>query len=236
MNNVIIKEFDNIKIIILSLLGENHKNHGVCNQDSYSYISDSFGNFAIVLADGVSSCKNAKYGSQKACEAICKLLPYCNKLNEDEIKQHIFTEWKNLVTENWDDYGTTLNFIFFYSNKRIIGKVGDGAILLKIKDNFNFLADESEFYTSETFALGTRLPKYAFKVNFIQCETGSESFAIIMTDGIYKELDIDKLRQFSDYVHFNVDNPNFVVELENWVNDLNNGDDKTIMICRFKGR
>lgn len=237
MSEVIIKELDNAKLLVLSEKGENHIKSGICNQDSYSFKVDDSSNYAFVVADGVSTCAFAKEGADKACEAICNLLSECMKLPEDDIKQKVFSEWKNLVEKNWNDYGTTINFIYVYPERIVMGKVGDGAVILKNGDFFSFMCEESEFYTSETFALGTAIPKNSFKVNLIKYKKELPLLLILMTDGVEKELDSEKLREFSEYIDLNIGNPNFVLELKNWISSLNkkNGDDKTIFICKIKG-
>ena len=164
MSDVIIKELDKAKIMVLSVQGENHKKNGICNQDSYSFKIDNSGNYAFVVADGVSTCKFAKEGAEKACEAVCNLISDCSVLSEDEIKQKVFTEWKKLVGEKWNDYGTTINFVYVYTDRLVMGKVGDGAVLVKNGKNTSFLHEEADFYTSETFALGESIPKEQFMI------------------------------------------------------------------------
>lgn len=238
MSEVIIKELNNAKLLVLSEKGENHIKSGICNQDSYSFKVDDSGNYAFVVADGVSTCAFAKEGADKACEAVCNLLSECMKLPEDDIKQKVFSEWKNLVEKNWNDYGTTINFIYVYPERIVMGKVGDGAVIVKDAETASFLYEESEFYTSETFALGTFLPKQSFKVNLIKRNNSLSLLLVLMTDGIEKELDSEKLREFSEYIDLNIGNPNFVLELKDWGLGLNkkNGDDKTILICKIEGR
>lgn len=238
MSDVIIKDLDNAKIVVLSEKGENHIKNGICNQDSYSFKVDDSGNYAFVVADGVSTCAFAKEGANKACEAVCNLLSECMELSEDVIKQKVFSEWKNLVGRNWNDYGTTINFIYVYPERVVLGKVGDGAVILKNGENSSYLYEESDFYTSETFALGNSIPKNAFKVNSIKSDKSLSVLLVLMTDGIEKELDSEKIKEFTEYIGFNIGNPNFVLELKDWVIGLNkkNRDDKTILICKIKER
>ena len=117
--------------MVLSERGENHKKNGICNQDSYEFKVDNSGNYAFVVADGVGSCAFAKEGADKACEAVCAMLSDCIDLSEDEIKQKIFLKWKSLVGKDWNDYGTTINFLYVYPERLVMGKIGDGAIIMK---------------------------------------------------------------------------------------------------------
>ena len=238
MSDVIIKELDKAKIMVLSVQGENHKKNGICNQDSYSFKVDDSGNYAFVVADGVSTCKFAKQGADKACETVYNMLSACAKLSEEEIKQTVFSEWKKLVGKSWNDYGTTINFLYGYSDRLVMGKVGDGAVLVKNGKNTSFLHEEADFYTSETFALGESIPKEQFKIISTRYEKLLPLLIILMTDGIEKELNFEKIEDFVDYIDLAIENPNFVVELKDWVLSLNNknGDDKTILICKIEGR
>lgn len=238
MSDVIIKKLENAKIMVLSEQGENHKKNGICNQDSYSFKTDNSGNYAFVVADGVSTCAFAKEGADKACEVVCNLLTDCINLSEDEIKQKIFSEWKDLVEKDWDDYGTTVNFLYVYYERIVMGKIGDGAVIIKNGERSSFLTEESEFYTTETFAFGNSIFKHSFKVFSIQRETNFPILGVLMTDGIEKELNTEKIKEFSDYLEKCIENPDFVVELKDWVLRLNNknGDDKTLLICKIEGR
>ena len=238
MSDVIVKNLDSAKIIVLSEQGENHIKNGICNQDSYSFKIDSSGNCAFVVADGVSTCAFAKEGADKACEVVCNLLTDCIYISDDEIKQKIFSEWKVLVEKNWNDYGTTVNFLYVYSERIIMGKIGDGAVIMKNGDNLSFLSEESEFYTTETYAFGESIYKHTFKVESIQRDTSLPILGVLLTDGIEKELNSEKIKEFSDYLEKCIENPDFVVELKDWVLRLNNknGDDKTILICKIEGR
>lgn len=238
MNDIVIKDFDNVRIMVLSEQGENHIKKDICNQDSYSFKVDGYGNYAFAVADGVSTCVFAKEGADKACEVVCNMLSDCVDLSEDEVKQKIFSNWKNLVVKNWDDYGTTINFLYVYPEKIVAGKIGDGSVIVKNGDELFFKNDESIFYTSDTFAFGRYIYKHTFKVDSIKRNISLPVLSILLTDGITKELEPEKIREFSDYIDLAIKKPNFVVELKDWVKGLNkkNGDDKTILICKIEGR
>lgn len=238
MSDVIVKELDNVKIVVLSEQGENHKKNGICNQDSYAFKVDNSGNYAFVVADGVGSCIFAKEGADKACEAVCDILSDCIDLSEDEIKQKIFLKWKSLIGKDWNDYGTTINFLYVYPERTVMGKIGDGAVIMKNGDNAFILSEETEFYTAETFAFGSSIYKHSFRVFSMHYDVTVPILLVLLTDGIEKELNPEKRREFLDYIDSAINNKNFVVELKNWILSLNNknGDDKTIIICEIEGR
>ena len=83
------------------------------------------------------------------------------------------------------------------------------------------------FYTTSDFNQAVSWAKRKSKI-----ENSKEAFVS------YYELDTEKLKNFSDYINLNIETPNFVLELKDWVSGLNNknGDDKTIFICKIKGR
>ena len=72
----------------------------------------------------------------------------------------------------------------------------------------------------------------------MQYETTVPILLVLLTDGIGKELNSEKHKEFLDYIASTIKNQNFVVELKNWVLSLNNknGDDKTILIFEIEGR
>ena len=236
MIEIINENLGNARLMILSCIGENHINIGIENQDSYSYKTIDSQNYAFAVADGVGSCECAKKGSETACEVICDLLDKIDGKSIDNIKTMIFSEWKNRIGCNWNNYCTTLNFCFVLKDSIIVGKVGDGTALIKIGDDYQILSNESEFYTNETFALAEMLPKAAFSIQKIEYSFNKPFSVLLMTDGIYKEIENDKIKSFADYIFSNIENKNFVVELEDWVTGLNikNGDDKTILMCSWE--
>lgn len=236
MMEIINENLGKAQLMILSAIGENHIKTGTENQDSYSYKTIDSQTFAFAVADGVSSCEYAKKGSETACEVVCDLLERIKGKSVDDVRQMIFSEWKNKIGNNWNDYCTTLNFCFVLKDTVIIGKVGDGTAVIKQEDDYHILADETEFYTNETFALGKMLPKAAFSVLEIKRNLNIPFSILLMTDGISKEIENDKIINFADYIFSNIGNENFVVELENWITNLNNqnGDDKTILMCSWE--
>lgn len=230
MSGFIEKEFENGKLFIVSQIGEKHVKENRCNEDSYSYKIDRVGNYAFVVADGVSSCKNSKIGSMVACEVIIELFPSVQCLTIEEIKRKIFTSWKSRIESNWNDYGTTLNFIYKFNNRTVYGKIGDGIVIIDDDNDFFCLSDASEFYTSETFAFGEAIKRTTFIVK--ECITSSVGLYCLMTDGVAKEIETDKLKDFSKYIKNRISEDSFSTELDTWMNELSlaNNDDKTILI------
>ena len=236
MTKVLTENLGDAKIMILSQVGKNHIKSNAENQDSYAYRFDKSIGYAFAVADGVGSCVNAKKGSETACKVICDLLQAVENKTEDEIRKFLFYEWKNRIGKDLNNFCSTLNFCYIFKHRVIIGKIGDGAVILKDGNTFHTLFSESEFYTSETFALGEVLPKAAFEISIIERKVSEEISLLMITDGIAKEIEYSKKDLFASYIFSNIQNENFVIELQEWIDDLDkkNGDDKTIFICDWK--
>lgn len=237
MSEIINKKIGDGQIIVISEIGENHLNTGDCNQDSFSF-KNSSNYYAFAVADGVSTCSNCKIGADFAVATIVNLISKFEEKGMDAIKEDIFKTWKKNFNENWDSYSSTLNFCYIYPSKVIIGKIGDGLVILKMHNKFFILREEDEFYSAETFALGSKLPKTAFELQIIEPYDkeyfNDELLLILLTDGIGKELDKNKLYDFISYIDLNFENKDFTIELDSWLSSLSqyNGDDKTIMVYK----
>lgn len=235
MSEVIVEILGDAKLVVYSKIGENHLKNNIENQDAYEYRRDENGNYALIVADGVSSCQNSKTGAELACKTVCNLLPVIASKTEYEIKELVFSSWKKNLNGQWDDFGTTLNFFYLIGEKILIGKIGDGAIITKIGAEHYVIADNNDFHSSETFAFGEKLPKEAFYLKSFEIKNESV-YAILMTDGIFNELEEKHIENFTNYVISNIENEHFVIELEEWFENLDkrNGDDKTIMIYKLE--
>lgn len=236
MKNFKVEEFGKARIMAFSKTGMNHLKNMVCNQDSYAYVYAASGNCALALADGVSSCINAKQGSETACKIVCEMMHDVQGKTENEIKEILFKEWKKCIKANWNDFGTTLNFCYLFDKSIVLGKIGDGAVLSKTGGSFYGLIDDTPFYSAETFAFGESIPRKSFSVKTINL-TGNDSVSVLlMTDGVCKEIESERMKFFADYVFLQNNRGDFEAELEQWISELDkkNGDDKTLLVCTWR--
>ncbi len=219
-----------------SEMGKRHEELNLENQDSIFVGKVCNDTYCLAVADGVSSCKCAKKGSEAAIDTVKRL---AFKLSEselgiddsDEIRRFVVRDWKSHFDGSWNDYGTTLNFVVWCNGDVVIGQIGDGLIVSKLGDEHILVTDMDEFYTVETYALAEAVLKSSFKV---RTKKNINNFiAIAMTDGIGKELDLDAIDAFQGYLVTLVkekEERERNIEIELWMNHLRekNDDDKTI--------
>lgn len=222
-------------VLIVADTGNLHESIGLCSQDSYAYCQNGKNACAFAVADGVSTCQNAKAGSVLAVHTVCNLLDSTENETVADIKKKIVSSWKASVASQWNDYGTTLNFVYVFEGKIIVGKLGDGIVAAKLQNRMITLCDDTPFYSNETFALGERVPSSAFEVQEITLDNATFVDVLLMTDGITKEMDVSMLQGFMQYISENYLNETFSKELENWMSELNkkNDDDKTLLFAHI---
>lgn len=236
MKNFKVEEFDKARIMVFSRTGVNHLEKGMCNQDSYAYNHDASGNCALALADGVSSCVNAKQGSEAACKVVCDMMHDIQGKTEEETKETLFKEWKTCIKANWNDCGTTLNFCYLFDKSIVLGKIGDGAVLSKIGNSFYGLIDDASFCSAETFAFGESISRKSFSVKIIHLTENIPVSILLLTDGVCKEIESERMESFADYVFLQNNCDDFEAELEQWISELDkkNGDDKSLLVCTWR--
>lgn len=230
-----------VKAIEYSVIGQNHVMAGLENQDSIltEVLSDEVG--FMVLADGVSSADKSKQGSVAATEVIRELCSEISKsefedIDLDDLKIHIVRNWKSKFENQWNDYATTLNFIIFFKNIILVGQIGDGLVVLNIDGANVVFTEETDFYSTETDALGEQVRKSAFRIEKISYKDCF--WAYMATDGIGKEVAEESRIGLGEYLSTMLKNnvEEIEKELKPWIDGLGNknGDDKSIGFIRME--
>lgn len=228
---------------VYSEIGKYHADKNIENQDSVYIGIENDTTVCIAVADGVSSCMGAKKGSLAAIDTVKHLARavsegtlFCEDV--DAIRKFVVRDWKEYFEEKWDDYATTLNFAIIYKKYLVLGRIGDGMLLVKNGTINTNLMDFEEFYSTETFALSEVVLKKSFQV--VCQEVREPVFIVAMTDGIAKEIEIEKIEELKQALMELVTQNREVIETElcDWVANLNekNDDDKTIGIVFFIGK
>lgn len=218
-----------------SKTGQNHVLANQDNQDCILFNSFPEDAWVLIVADGVSSATFAKEGAQIAVKTVmtkCKDIIDLgeNPLDIDTLRVSIVREWKANIQGNWDEFATTLNFAVYSNHKLILGQIGDGLIMACIDGTPIILTGEDDFYSTDTYALGTAVKKNTFTINEYEVKNTIRLYAV--SDGIGKEI-ADEYR--SDLGHYLAqmmvqDDLSIEEELDAWVVSLEkkNGDDKSI--------
>ena len=226
---------------IYSKIGQNHIKEEGENQDSIAFEMLDDNVWFIAIADGVSTAAFAKKGSKAAVESVkvCAEKIHSGELKEtdpDAIKVEIVKEWKSRFTSEWDKYATTLNFTICINSRLIVGLIGDGLIVLNTDGKTRILTDNEDFYSTETYALGTTVRRSTFDVEIIEYK---RKIAIYMaSDGIGKEVTEEGRAELGHYIEnmMKKDDDSIEDEIDAWVTGLGrkNGDDKSIGFVRWE--
>ena len=217
-----------------SRIGENHVLSGQSNQDNVVF--DQMDNaWYMAIADGVSSAACAKEGAQAAVDVIrdmCEKLVSENEMLKEpnRIKVDIVRGWKAKIASNWDDYATTINFAIWVDRTLLLGQIGDGLIVSDFGIEPIIMTEQEEFYSTETYALATRVKKSSIKVSVL--EDIHKVRLYMSSDGIGKEINEDSRVELIDYLSDMMTKKDGAIEqeLDIWVSGLGrkNGDDKSI--------
>ena len=222
------------RVFTYSRTGENHILAGQDNQDKvvFERMDDSW---YMVIADGVSSAACAREGAQAAVGVIRKL---CERLSDDKrllndidaIKVYVVKGWKEQISSDWDEYATTVNFVIYVDHMLLTGQIGDGLIVADVDGNSMILTETDEFYSTETYALGTTVKKSTFTIRAVE---GKNRIRVYMaSDGIGKEINEALRIELIEYLDNMMMSENAAIEdeLDTWVIGLGrkNGDEKSI--------
>lgn len=230
-----------IAAVTCSMIGKNHIDKDLDNQDSILFKKVSENRWMLVLADGVSSAKNAKEGSEKAVRTIEEIYDQIvsnerNELDLDSLKIAIVKTWKSMIESDWDEYASTLNFVFAIDNEIVIGQIGDGLIVANIDGVTEIFTEDGDFYTTETNALGSAVKKSAFTISTKTIDKFADIY--MASDGIGKEVADDSRIDMGQYLSqmLSGENGQIQKELETWIDGLGrkNGDDKSIGFVRWE--
>lgn len=230
-----------IVAVTCSMIGKNHIDKGLDNQDSILFKKVSDNRWMLVLADGVSSARNAKAGSEKAVRTIEEIydqIVSCEKngLDLDSLKIAIVKTWKSMIESDWDEYASTLNFAFAVDNEIVIGQIGDGLIVANIDGETEIFTENEDFYTTETNALGSAVKKSAFTISTKTIDKFADIY--MASDGIGKEVADDSRIDMGQYLSqmLKGEDSQIQKELETWIDGLGrkNGDDKSIGFVRWE--
>ena len=237
---IIHETWNNFQAAAYSVTGKNHAEAGADNQDSIKIGKCGQDGCYMVLADGVSSAAHAKEGSAAAVEVVSEIAEQTASeiicADPDELRRTIVRRWKSRFQSCWNDYATTLNFIVACSGHLIAGQIGDGIIAINADGRELLLAEESEFYTTETAALCEAVRQKDFRLQVVSPVRQVSSY--LASDGIGKEISHTAIFDLGKYLEELLQKQQHEIdsELIPWIEGLDrkNGDDKTIGFLRWE--
>ena len=219
------------KVAIASNIGPHHIKNNMPNQDYVGYAIEGQ-KIAFAVADGLGSCCFSNIGSKLAVESVLELIKNdIENYSTADIENAICNNWKNSISENRNDYSTTLRFVIFTGTKIFVGGVGDGATLLEGENFHSFKSDD--MFTNCTYALCDTIQNFSVKSFPV---SKNEYRILIMTDGISNEIREDAECDLVDYMTVLLSSEVCEQEITEWIESLNNnnGDDKTLLMAVVK--
>ena len=223
----------------LSLLGRHHEKRGLKNQDSIAYFAQN-GYVALAVADGVGSCEKSDRGSLLATEVVSELVEAITygRIHpswEEKFKDFIIKSWERKVGSKLEEHSTTLRIAIVCENYILAVHIGDGKTIINIGDVANYISEDDDLFSNETYSLTEVTDPNRIKIMQIDIPPNTEQIGIfISTDGISNEIASGKENEFLNFLIRNAkpwENEEFR-SLAEWVMSLQkkNGDDKSLML------
>lgn len=177
--------------------GTHHTREGVENQDAYAAAENEQYSVAV-LADGVSSCSQARRGAQLACDTVARLLLGCpdffmNATHDEIVRVILRNVLHALETEAAADgldaaeYSSTLSFALHEhaTGAALLFQLGDGLILgCRGEDCIPLIQPGTS--RNGTCVTTTRNAKLQCVTRFLTDEE-AESI-VLLTDGAWRSL------------------------------------------------
>lgn len=184
-------------IYTLSDTGYHHSALSEENQDAVSFATNR--KYTVIsLADGVSSCKEAKKGAEIACRAVTDLLlmkgDYFLEFEKDQISRgvmaHVLHEIDRQARKEskcTDEYSSTVESALYDKkhHKLLFFHLGDGVIIASGKNGCRVIANPAHS-TAGCCVTTTQNAVSATKVGII--DTASFDSVVICSDGAWREM------------------------------------------------
>lgn len=215
----------------LSIKGSYHD----INQDNFLCKPFEYG-YIIVVSDGMGSKKKSQYGSKVICDIIYEVISENNidieKVSFKDIIFICYQKWKKRVSK----YGinqcyATLLVAVVLKDKVKAARLGDGFLGIYSDKGIKCLFDEKkECFINETDCFSEYFDRS--KLETIEIEFKSLKGIIACTDGVeIGEMQKNELVEFTrefieEYKYFSKEK--ILKDVESWLLDWPNSDDKTI--------
>lgn len=176
--------------------GNYHITNGLPNQD-FVWEAENEIIKAVIIADGVSTCKNSLKGAETACKAIAEILlddaEYIFASDKEKtaglIVAYIYKKLlieANAQNENVESFSSTLSFVCFNKVTRnvLTFVLGDSLIYGVGKDSFRLIGSPVFFEGNGTFTTTTQGVESCVDINIFSEDDFSRF--ILCTDGAWR--------------------------------------------------
>lgn len=227
-----------------SVKGSIHSRDNTPNQDFYSVNRYKFGT-VLVVSDGLGSKKHSDVGSKSVAKAVNRAVRIWNGYDEKDLRlllPLIVSIWNmEIYPYEAGDCGATCLFIIITNDGCLYsGQLGDGNIYISTGDRLQLVSSKEYDFTNLTVCMGSFKGYSDWSLKKI--EIGKTPIDIVMmTDGVSETIIEEKkeefvsllLRRISSLPDLSARN-NFIYKILSEWNQVNAGDDRTLICYRRK--
>lgn len=228
--------------VVVSDIGVSHKINGVPNQDAADYVSINE-DFALVVSDGVGSCKKAEIGSAAAVEAVKRVfLSLQGKLLPSvltEITSRIIDEWKLLLAEaNPDDCCATLKAAMKLGDKLLLISVGDGLLAVSSSEITCCVPTDNTLFTNQTQCLNSSIKEADFWTSVFKLDIYIPYVVFACSDGVSNGIQEGREMDLIKEIEIQITASELQSELEALLVDISeySSDDRTVGVVKYEGK
>lgn len=228
--------------VVVSDIGVSHRINGVPNQDAVDYVSINE-DFALVVSDGVGSCKKAEIGSAAAVEAVKRVfLSLQGKLLPSvltEITSRIIDEWKFLLAEaNPDDCCATLKAAMKLGDKLLLISVGDGLLAVSSSGITCCVPTDNTLFTNQTQCLNSSIKEADFWTSVFKLDIYIPYVVFACSDGVSNGIQEGREMDLIKEIEIQITASELQSELEALLVDISeySSDDRTVGVVKYEGK
>lgn len=228
--------------VVVSDIGVSHRINGVPNQDAADYVSINE-DFALVVSDGVGSCKKAEIGSAAAVEAVKRVfLSLQGKLLPSvltEITSRIIDEWKFLLAEaNPDDCCATLKAAMKLGDKLLLISVGDGLLAVSSSGITCCVPTDNTLFTNQTQCLNSSIKEADFWTSVFKLDIYIPYVVFACSDGVSNGIQEGREMDLIKEIEIQITASELQCELEALLVDISeySSDDRTVGVVKYEGK
>lgn len=228
--------------VVVSDIGVSHRINGVPNQDAADYVSINE-DFALVVSDGVGSCKKAEIGSAAAVEAVKRVfLSLQGKLLPSvltEITSRIIDEWKFLLAEaNPDDCCATLKAAMKLGDKLLLISVGDGLLAVSSSGITCCVPTDNTLFTNQTQCLNSSIKEADFGTSVFKLDIYIPYVVFACSDGVSNGIQEGREMDLIKEIEIQITASELQSELEALLVDISeySSDDRTVGVVKYEGK
>lgn len=225
----------------ISVSGERHQRNNEVNQDFFTCNIRNEIKYVIV-ADGLGSAIQSDKGAEKAVTLLEQMIleNFTNEMTVSEIEMNVFhieflEAWKKSFPNTYRDHDTTLLYVIVFNHGVIAGSIGDGLILSLIDNQVDYLKENRDSFSNQTYSLASNHAINNFRSIYkpINFKDDLPCIFILATDGVSDDLKPELVEQLPFYLYEELTDKG-VIRMQKVIGDwifnwqtINHTDDRT---------